>query len=487
MSSDDSRLASLLGELAELGRRISERAGELAGLVRDEGTAVPPGLADRLAEVTASTADLAAAAAAADVTAPAETTRGQPPTAAKSPSPRAGAADTRHEAPPKPASPRPRRKRSRTAAAVAAPKRPIAPDGGQKLRLFMPALVSAAVNVAAILGLALFFVAAEAKPRRPVLTLGGTDEAFVEELTPVEFEASDEPPAESEPAADAIPELAAATPAAVALDDVAFADAAFTADATAVTPASFAAVDALAVIGGVGGGDGTSGSGGRGEGTAGGGQPGGGSFFGRTGQGKSVCFICDNSNSYRDGGFHAVLDELARAVESLRPEQSFFVIFFSDAAYPLLHPEPVDALQPATPENKQRLRAWLATVEMCGGGQGIDQAVKLATRAGPEVVYFLSDGEHAASVVERLVSADFGGAAVHTFGMQQGMLDRRTGQLDPEKLRRQQGFNQNLVAIATAHGGTFTPVTVPPQAAVLERLRPIRRNRAPGPVWGLKL
>jgi hypothetical protein len=102
-------------------------------------------------------------------------------------------------------------------------------------------------------------------------------------------------------------------------------------------------------------------------------------------------------------------------------------------------------------------------------------------------VYFLSDGEHSASVVDRVVSADFGNAVVHTFGMQQGVLDRRTGQVDPDRLRRQQGFNQNLVAIASAHGGTFTPVTVPPQAAAFERLRPIHRNRAPGPVWGLKL
>jgi hypothetical protein len=485
MSRDDSRLASLLGDLADLGRRISERAAELAGLMGEEGTPVPPELADRLADVRTSTEDLAAAAAV--VTAASENTRRPAKTAGTAPSPRATVADARRATTPKPSSPRPRRKRPRGTAAVAASKPPIAPDVGRRLRPFMPAVASAALNVVVILGLALFFVAAEAKPRRPVLTLGGTDEPFVEELTPVEFEASDEPPAESEPAAEALPEFAAATTAAIAIDNVALDDAAFAADATAVTPASFTAEDALAVVGGVGGGEGQSGAGGRGGGAAGGGQPGGGSFFGRTGQGQSVCFICDNSNSYRDGGFHAVLDELARAVESLRPEQSFFVIFFSDAAYPLLHPERVEALQPATPENKQRLRAWLATVEMCGGGQGIDEAVRLAQRAGAEVVYFLSDGEHAASVVDRVASADFGGAAVHTFGMQQGVLDRRTGQLDPDRLRRQQGFNQNLVAIATAHGGTFTPVTVPPQAAVLERLRPIRRNRAPGPVWGLKL
>jgi hypothetical protein len=67
------------------------------------------------------------------------------------------------------------------------------------------------------------------------------------------------------------------------------------------------------------------------------------------------------------------------------------------------------------------------------------------------------------------------------------VLDRRTGQVDPDKVRRQQECDRNLVAIATAHGGGFTPVLVPPQAAVLERLRPIRRTRDPGPIWGSKL
>ena len=349
----------------------------------------------------------------------------------------------------------------------------------------MPALVSIAVNIAAIIGLALIFIAAEAKPPRPVLTHGASEENFVDEMIPVEFEASAEPPAGSEQAADALPELDAVAADAVTIDDVSLADAAFATDSVAVTPVSFDSFDALAAIGGTGG-EAAGSGGGAGVG-AGGGQPGGASFFGRTGQGQTVCFICDNSNSYRDGGFHAVLDEVARAVDSLRPDQSFFVVFFSDTAYPMFHPERVAALQPASPENKQRLRAWLATVEMCGGGQGIDEAVRLAARAGADVVYFLSDGEHAASVVDRVVSADFGGAVVHTFGMQQGVLDRRTGQIDPDKLLRQQAFNQNLVAIASGHGGAFTPVTVPPQAAALERLRPIRRNRTPGPVWGSKL
>ena len=384
----------------------------------------------------------------------------------------------------KPVSEQPKRKRPRASKAAVAARLPIAPDGGRRFRPFMPALVSAGVNVVAILLLALIFVAAEAKPNRPVLTLGAAEESFVDEMTPVEFEASAEAPIEVEQAADQPPELNALAADAVAIDDVAFDAAALATDPSAVMPVSFDSADAMAAMGGAGG---EAAGSGRGGGPAGGGQPGAGSFFGRPGQGKTVCFICDNSNSYRDGGFHTVLDEVARAVDSLRPDQSFFVIFFSDAAYPMFHPERVDALQPASPDNKQRLRAWLATVEMCGGGQGIDEAVRLAGKVGADVVYFLSDGEHAGSVIDRVTRADFGGAVVHTFGMQQGVLDRRTGQIDPDKLLRQQEFDRNLVAIATAHGGTFTPVTVPPQAAMLERLRPIQRNRTTGPIWGLKL
>jgi hypothetical protein len=482
MSRDDSRLASVLGELADLGRRISERAAELAGLMGEGGGPVPPELADRLADVRTSTADLAAAAAV--VTAATEPADHAPQAKANSPRQRARAPQAISVATHKPVSQRPNRTRPRASKAVVVAHLPSALDGGRRLQPFMPALVSAAVNVVAILGLALIFVAAEAKPKRPVLTLGALEESFVDEMTPVEFEASAEAPAEVDQAADSLPALNALATDAVAIDDVAFDEAAFANDPSAVIPVAFDSADALAAVGGAGG---ESSGAGRGGGPAGGGQPGAGSFFGRPGQGQTVCFICDNSNSYRDGGFHAVLDEVARAVDSLRPDQSFFVVFFSDAAYPMFHPERVDALQPASPDNKRRLRAWLASVEMCGGGQGIDEAVRLAGNVGADVVYFLSDGEHAASVVDRVTRADFGGAVVHTFGMQQGVLDRRTGQVDPDKLLRQQDFDRNLVAIATAHGGAFTPVTVPPQAAILERLRPIQRNRTAGPVWGLKL
>lgn len=368
-------------------------------------------------------------------------------------------------------------------------KQVVASAGRRRARPAGPVLVSTVTHLVVLLGLGMIFVASEAKPERFVIESGAPEETAVEEFTPLEFE-----PAE---AADALAESADLPPVAFeAVDAVTLplADLAASADLEAldadhVMPESFAAADLLATIGeaaagGAAGGGEAAGHAGRGGGAAAAGAP---TFFGRQGQGRSVCFVCDNSNSYRDGGFQTVLAEVGRAVEALQHTQTFFVIFFSDAAYPMFHPQQADALQPATFENKRQLQAWLGTVEMCSGAQGIHDAVKRAAALNADVIYFLSDGEHAQSVIESVVAADFGDTVVHTFGMQQNPFDKRTGVPDPDKIREQQGFNQNLIEIATAHGGTFTPVVVPPQAAALEQLRPIRKNRSRGPVWGINL
>ena len=463
MERNDVRVAAVLRELADLGRRIGEQAGELARLTTERHH-------DGNSQATS------------------------PPTQRKAPTnPRERTTRTsgRRPAETKLASEAKKRHGSRSRPAVVPRRLPksLRPD---RLRGFVvgPGLVSGIVHLIALLGLAMMYVSVEAEPVRVAITLGEaaavgeTTETSPDEVTLVASDDPQQPDNSMESLAEAIAAepLAdvGAPPAEELFADVQSADGAGVADA-----ASFDPGDLLAEVagGGLGGGLGEGGrkrGGRRGDGAAA-------TFFGRAGQGRSVCFICDNSNSYRDGSFHAILDELARAVDSLRPEQSFFVIFSSDAAYPLFHPAGADALQPATVENKQKLRAWLGTVEMCSGGQGIYDAVRRAGALGADCVYLLSDGELGANVVTRLEAADFGSAVVHTFGVQQRVIDRRTGLVDPDRLREQQGRNQNLITIATAHGGTFTSVTVPTAAAALESLRPIPRNRSRGAVWGVKL
>ena len=467
MERNDVRVAAVLRELADLGRRIGEQAGELARLTTERhagSSQAPSPPTPRKAHTN-----------------PQErTTRtsGRRSETGKT----AGDVKTASEAKKRHGS------RSRTAVVPRRLLKSLRPQRRRGLAVG-PGLVSGIVHLIALLGLAMMYVSVEAEPVRVAITLGEaaavgeTTEAAPDEVTLVASDDPQQPDSAMESLAEAIaaePLADVGTPPAEELfADVQSADGAGVADV-----ASFDPGDLLAEVagGGLGGGLGEAG---QGRGGAANGAAA--TFFGRAGQGRSVCFICDNSNSYRDGSFHAILDELARAVDSLRPEQSFFVIFSSDAAYPLFHPASADALQPATVENKQKLRAWLGTVEMCSGGQGIHDAVRRAGALGADCVYLLSDGELGANVVTRLEAADFGSAVVHTFGVQQRVIDRRTGLVDPDRLREQQGRNQNLITIATAHGGTFTSVTVPAAVAALESLRPIPRNRSRGAVWGVKL
>jgi hypothetical protein len=446
MDRNDVRIAAVLRELADLGRRIGEQAGELARLTTER----------HLASVTP---------------------------------PKDGVARIAMRAAVK------KRRGSRSRPAVVQHRSPKEPRARRRRGLVIgPGLASGIVHLIALLGLAMMYVTVKAEPARVAITLGeaeplgesaALDEAtdtVPDEVTVVASDAPQQPDHALESLA--VVEAIAAEPLAdvgMPPSEELFADVPAV-DGTGVADvASFDPGGMLAEVAGGWQGGGGQKRGGQGSGGAAA------TFFGRAGQGRSVCFICDNSNSYRDGSFHAVLDELARAVDSLRPEQSFFVIFSSDAAYPLFHPSGADALHPATLENKQKLRAWLGTVEMCSGGQGIHDAVRLAAGLGADVVHLLSDGELGANVVTRLEAADFGSAVVHTFGVQESVIDRRTGLVDPDRLREQQGRNQNLITIATAHGGTFTSVTVPVSVAAFERLRPIPRNRSRGVVWGVKL
>jgi len=510
MNRNNARIAAVLRELADLGRRIGDQASELARLTTERpperGPAASPPPENDVAAVAATAADLAAELASV-VAAGSGTQRQEKGDSQPSPQPAEHSQSVQKKQPAVVASGTAGSQSERTSSSicfsVAAPKDirragpPLAPAHQAPSRFgrlkdsllagtfgkVAPVMASSLVHLIVLLGLATIYLAVEAQPLPVAITIGDAVEPAMEEVSlvaietpqqiaePVELLAADEllapeplPPVESAPAE----EPAGAGP---------------VADDTGAEDAAFDMGEMLADVGE--GGDGKPAGSGQGEGVAAGGAAA--TFFGRAGKGNSVCFICDNSNSHRDGSFHAVLEELARAVDRLRPDQKFFVIFASDASYPLFHPAAVDALQPATVENKQKLRAWLGTVEMCRGGQGIHEAVKLAGALAAEVVYLLSDGALGESVVVKLEAADFGGAVVHTFGVQQPVIDRRTGQIDPDKVREQQGHDRNLAVIATAHGGTFTPVFVPPAVAALEKLRPIRRNRTRGAVWGLKL
>jgi len=195
-------------------------------------------------------------------------------------------------------------------------------------------------------------------------------------------------------------------------------------------------------------------------------------FFGTRTQANRIVFLVDNSNSMDDGRFETALLELGKSIQMLSPKQSFYVAFYSDAVYPMFHPNPATELVPATKKNKEKLRRWLATAEMCTGGRLVD-AIRTARDLQPQVVYLLSDGVIGDYPLHYLTEPHGDGRpmVIHTIGM---------------TVPTPQAAN-HLLAIARAHQGTFRPVGVSPLARQIARRRPIRKNHNRGPVWGIKL
>jgi hypothetical protein len=72
------------------------------------------------------------------------------------------------------------------------------------------------------------------------------------------------------------------------------------------------------------------------------------SFFGARARGEKFVFVVDNSNSMVRGRFETALLELMRTVDSMTPQQQFYVVFFSDSTYRLFHPNPAAGVVPAT-------------------------------------------------------------------------------------------------------------------------------------------
>ncbi|QDT69939.1 hypothetical protein MalM25_28830 [Planctomycetes bacterium MalM25] len=198
------------------------------------------------------------------------------------------------------------------------------------------------------------------------------------------------------------------------------------------------------------------------------GKPGVVSFFGAKSHANRVVFVVDNSGSMQHGRLQTTLLELGAAVRRLSTSQEFYVVFFSDQAYPMFFPESVDQPLQATQENKRALSKWLRTVEMCLGGRLLD-AMEYAAAMEPDVVFLLTDGDiRSPRTIERMTAPDAWGFPIHTLGM--GARTLQHGQI--------------LKSIAEASGGTARPVIADPRVVAKARARPVRYHRTQGVTWG---
>ena len=192
-------------------------------------------------------------------------------------------------------------------------------------------------------------------------------------------------------------------------------------------------------------------------------------FFGSKVSAVDYVFVIDNSNSMTRGRFETALNELLRAVAQLSARQRFYVIFYSDTAYPLFHPKPATDLVNATTRNKQRLRSWLGTVELCLKTNG-REAIAAAFALKPDVIFVLGDGAFTDKASAFFASRPQKKIPLHTLGMEVKPKDAA-------------GFQK----LAKSNGGTYKDVGVADGALAIANKFPRKRNTTRGPIWGMKL
>ncbi len=133
---------------------------------------------------------------------------------------------------------------------------------------------------------------------------------------------------------------------------------------------------------------------GTGQGLANGaGSGSGGAFFGQKSNGQSVVYVVDCSSSMNvrhtsaATRFHRLKLELLNSVASMKPNQSFYIIFFNDQPIPM----PARSLQPARPAQQRQYLEWMARMRANGLTDPLG-SMQLALRLKPDVIYFLTDG-----------------------------------------------------------------------------------------------
>ena len=173
------------------------------------------------------------------------------------------------------------------------------------------------------------------------------------------------------------------------------------------------------------------------------------SFFGAQAEGNRFVFVIDSSGSMRGPRWEALCKELIRAIQSLSPDQDFFVISFDSAAHPMFGISPPKGMYlKAVKKNVDRLQNWIRSIEH--GRQTFPaSAVGIAMKLEPDAIFLLSDGEINDSTVADL---RIWNRKMATDGDVKTLVPIHT-----VLLHSQIGF-ATLEAIANENSGTFTPV-----------------------------
>jgi hypothetical protein len=125
---------------------------------------------------------------------------------------------------------------------------------------------------------------------------------------------------------------------------------------------------------------------------AGGLQPGETQFFGIKDDGSRIVYAIDVSGSMGGPKLAAAKSRLMSSLETLTPQQQFQILFYNQTVQPMhLGPRKED-VHWATSVNKTLARQYMGSVGV-DGGTDREGALRRALALGPQVIYFLTDGD----------------------------------------------------------------------------------------------
>lgn len=174
-------------------------------------------------------------------------------------------------------------------------------------------------------------------------------------------------------------------------------------------------------------------------------------FFGTYASGQRFVFIIDSSRSMLEGRrWSTARRELVRALQSLSPDQEFFVISFDSTAKPMFGQFPPKSkfLHPSE-SNIDRLNRWVGTI-MHGGSTLPASSIGIALRMKPDAIFLLSDGEIQDTTIQDLRIYN---RRVSSKGAPEAIIPIHT------VLLHSMAGMRTLQTIADENDGVFTPVT----------------------------
>jgi hypothetical protein len=165
------------------------------------------------------------------------------------------------------------------------------------------------------------------------------------------------------------------------------------------------------------------------------------SLFGLVGEGYKFVYVFDRSGSMGGEGrqsLRAVKAELIRSLTPLGSVHQFQIVFYNERPVVFNPTGTPGRLAFATEENKQRAIRFLDSITAVGGTAHED-ALRLAIRLHPDVIFFLTDGDDPKLTPGQLAKIRRLAAGIIINAVEFGPGPKRAGTSFLEDLARQNG------------------------------------------------